>query len=453
MAVLQTRCRRFRGWASDHRKARGELPDHPEASLSRLVSVIRQRWLVLLLIFVPISAGVAAYAQSLPATYQSIAVLTFTPKPQAQVGGDTLRLVLPKYVVFAGSTGELIKASKLFGISRADLEQNTEVSVPAETANLRIAVTLDNPRLARRVAALLARDTLVRSRSDPLLTAQSVQEADVPNGPAGPNRNLYRIAGVFAGLVLGLGALTLSEGLRPRVLTALEAGAISGFDVWAAVPALSRTGERDPLDDPEVSGSLRSIRNHLLRRWKATAARPRAATSETIGRAVVVTSPARGQGTTTIATLLVRSMSRMGYRVLAVDAHLDQPDLATRLGLTARTGLADVLAGTTDLAEHPATPGEVVVIGGDREAEEALGWAAEQLFDLTAGHFDVIVVDAPALTEGDAAQDLAVAADDVVFVVGRRGSQAALSEASGLLRELHVTPGLVANRVGPRPIS
>ena len=429
------------------------MPEYPEASLSRLVSVVRQRWLLLLVVFVPISAGVAAYAQSLPATYQSIAVLTFTPKPQAQVGGDTLRLVLPKYVVFAGSTGELIKASKRFDISRSDLEQNTEVSVPAETANLRIAVTLDDPRLAQQVAALLAGDTLVRSVSDPLLIAQSVQAADVPNGPDGPNRNLYRIAGGFAGLVLGLGAVTLGEGLRPRVLTAHEAGALAGFDVWAAVPAFSRTKKRDPLADPDVSGSLRSIRNHLLRRWKSNAARPRVTTSEKIGRAVVVTSAARGQGTTTIATLLVRSMSRMGYRVLAVDAHLHHPDFAKRLGLRAHAGLADVLAGTTDLAADAATRGDVVVIGGDQGAEEALGWAAEKLFNVTAGQFDVIIVDAPALTEGDAAQDLAAAADDVVFVVGRRSSQTALAEASGLLRELDVTPGLVANRVGPRPIS
>ena len=428
------------------------MSENPEASLSRLVSVVRHRWLLLLLVFVPISAGVAAYAQSLPTTYQSIAVLTFTPKPRAQIGGDTLRLVLPKYVVFAASTGELIKASARFGVSRSDLEQNTEVSVPAETANLRIAVTLENPRLAQRVAALLARDTLDRSKSDPLLTAQSVQRADVPNGPAGPNRNLYRIAGLLAGLVLGLGAVTLAEGLGPRILSAPEAAAFAGFDLWATVPAFSNR-KRNVLADREVSGPLRSVRNHLVRRWKSTPSDAGARAGERSGRVVVITSPARGQGTTTIATLLTQSMSAAGHRVLAVDAHLGQADLAGRLGRTVRAGILDVLSGTTDLADVPAQAGDVVVIGGDAGAAEVLGSGAEHLFRAAVGLFDVVIVDAPALTEGDAAPDLAVAADDVLLVVGRNCSHASLGQATSLLRELDVAPGLVANRVGPRPVS
>jgi polysaccharide biosynthesis transport protein len=432
-------------------RASAALPETTEPSLTRFFAAIRDRWLLLMLVFIPTVAAIAAYAQSLPATYQSIAVLSFAPKREALIAGDTLKLVLTKYVAFAASTGELNEASRRFNISASELLHNVDVSIPAETANLRIAVTLTSPVLAQQATSLLAHDTLARANSDLLLNAQTVQDAFIPPSPVGPNRSLYRAAGVVAGIILSLGAVALAEGLKPRILDADEAGILAGLDVWAAVPSSAGVlRKRDPLDDPRISASLRSVRNQLVRRWNSTPARAREPDTADAGRIVVITSPSHGQGTTTIATLLAQSMSSIGLRVLAVDAHFDHADLASSLQAKSAATLTDIMANNASVADLAATAdGSVVVVGGDRDsrAQNALGVFPERLFGSAVSSFNVIIVDAPPLTAGEVARSLASEADDVLLVIGRRCPQDMVRDARDLLSELDVAAVVVANRV------
>jgi capsular exopolysaccharide synthesis family protein len=62
-------------------------------------------------------------------------------------------------------------------------------------------------------------------------------------------------------------------------------------------------------------------------------------------RSIIVSSAAKGDGKTTVAIQLALASARAGANVILVDADLRHPQIAGRLGMAARAGLASVLAG------------------------------------------------------------------------------------------------------------
>ena len=64
---------------------------------------------------------------------------------------------------------------------------------------------------------------------------------------------------------------------------------------------------------------------------------------------VAIVSPLEGEGRTTVAVGLARSLADAGRRVALVDADLRDPGVASRMGVRAMPGLSDVLEGRGDL--------------------------------------------------------------------------------------------------------
>jgi flagellar biosynthesis protein FlhG len=60
---------------------------------------------------------------------------------------------------------------------------------------------------------------------------------------------------------------------------------------------------------------------------------------------LAVTAAVPGAGATTLALQLARELAQFGKRIILVDGKLTSPGLATRLGLSPRGGILDVLAG------------------------------------------------------------------------------------------------------------
>jgi tyrosine-protein kinase len=66
---------------------------------------------------------------------------------------------------------------------------------------------------------------------------------------------------------------------------------------------------------------------------------------------VAIISPLEGEGRTTVAVGLARSLADAGRRVALVDADVRDPGVASRTGVPAMPGLSDVLQGRGDLDE------------------------------------------------------------------------------------------------------
>jgi Mrp family chromosome partitioning ATPase len=155
---------------------------------------------------------------------------------------------------------------------------------------------------------------------------------------------------------------------------------------------------------------------------------------------LLFTSPADGQGKTmTLARLAPRLAQAVEGNVLVVDANSRNPDMARWLDVAPAWCLPDVLDGAADWSaavQTTAHQGVSLLPGGTgiqgRGSGRNAPGAGRLLRDL-AGHYDLVVVDAPSLAHRGTVQLAAVC--DAAYLVVRLGdgSPRMLREAAQVL--------------------
>lgn len=151
-----------------------------------------------------------------------------------------------------------------------------------------------------------------------------------------------------------------------------------------------------------------------------------------------------GEGCTTVLLTLARILHRQRVRTLLIDADLDQPQLATLLGLPDVPGWQDVLSERVPLvaalAAIPDDPLAVLRCGTTHELE----WdaASNRFWSVLRERFELILVDLGSARPVGCAAILRRGLDAVVTVASHRRHAVPL--------ELPAWPG-VAN--GPQPVA
>jgi capsular polysaccharide biosynthesis protein len=195
---------------------RGEDRDVQEASLSKILAVLRARWLLILLLATPVLLVSAWYAATRPPAYSSQVVLTFTPKPAASPDISFVRL-LPRYVTAATAQDALQAVSAVAGVPEAALRDSVTAVNPPGTVDLTVTAITDSPRVSQSVATQLADRVITATRGDPLVGARVIVGATEPDN----GTPLRQLAAVGAGLVLcllpGISLAFALEGARPRI--------------------------------------------------------------------------------------------------------------------------------------------------------------------------------------------------------------------------------------------
>ena len=302
-------------------------------------------------------------------------------------------------------------------------------------------------------AARALRTSLLKQRMDTNVDSdldapnvRIIERAEVPVRPSRPKILLDLTLGVFAGLVIALGAAFARDYFDASVRSNAEVeellqlptlATIPNFSLAAALPPvrplLARVrgknggapaiGSREPngrggellvVQEPwsRVAEAFRSMRTAVL--FSVPGAPP---------KVILVTSARAGEGKTVASLNLAAALAEGGARVVLVDADLRHPRCHVALGVENDCGLADCLGGTGSL------DGAIRVTG------------AVQLFLLPAGRpptnpvqlvsslrmrhvlarlrdvFDFVVVDTPPLLPVTDATVLAREADGVVLVV------------------------------------
>jgi Mrp family chromosome partitioning ATPase len=142
------------------------------------------------------------------------------------------------------------------------------------------------------------------------------------------------------------------------------------------------------------------------------------------GRKVLaVTGLGRGEGRTTLTLCLAKQLAEARIRVALVDADFASPTIASRLGINAEAGWESALTGEQSVWEVmiEATSDRLSIVPlaaahfADQMPRPVYGIAAV-LADL-AEHFDIVLVDAGPLAEGDAADWLLDPAAGVQSVI------------------------------------
>jgi receptor protein-tyrosine kinase len=309
-----------------------------------------------------------------------------------------------------------------------------------------IAVT-KSPIVAANLRNRLAALQSLRSTSDPTLSvAERAQQSSAT--AAGTSKALVIGIAVFAGLVLASGCALLLEILPvDRVRTENDLLRAWPLPVLARVPIVG--GRRgDAMAEAQLDAALRNVHRQLQISQRKT-------------RVVLVTSPSRGDGKTTISFALANAVADGGADVVFIDSDARKAD-AHRVPSAQADGGG--LAGTaSSRAEAPQSELLIPVADGSRlrtfrlsvdDLSQLRATGIEDFAVKTALRADYVVIDTPALGEVSDAL-LLVSEVDAVVVVVRIGHtrRSDLDTARDLLRRARIDPeGLVVvgGRV-PRP--
>jgi succinoglycan biosynthesis transport protein ExoP len=294
---------------------------------------------------------------------------------------------------------------------------------------------------------------------------QIVDSARVPTYPVEPNipRNLG--FAFVLGLTSGVGLAFLLEGLDNTVRTTEQAQMISGLPPLGMIPLGSKTAREgsnskrlvlassneavelitQSRPQSQMAESYRALRTSLL--LSNLGAPP---------KVIMVTSalPQEGKSTTSINCAVV--LAQKGVRVLLIDADLRRPSIHKTLGMGPRSGLSNVLTGSTTL-EQAITRPEIlpnlhVLPAGTPPPNPAELLASTNMRDVLMElreKYDHIVLDTPPTLSVTDAVVLSPRADAIVLVI-RSGhtTKQALRRSRDILMQVNAkVSGVLLNAV------
>ena len=423
-----------------------------EATIWVLVEQLRRRWVLIVMITLGMFAGVTLYVERLPSEYTGRAVVAFAPHLQSDVvppSADTVRLVVPKYVAYITSPGTIEEIASDTRIPFDELFASTDATIATDTGNVTITVVLESPTKAAAAANALADAAVGFSQNDNVVRGEIVVRAVAGSGASGPPRRLLEIAGLLAGLLVGIAAALLAERGRPRVRSWRDIQQLTGLTVLSKVPR-SRVrpwSATASFVDPQVGTAFRTLRTNL-----------ELLAEQDKFKVLVVTSATSGEGKSSVSCLLAEVFARLGVKTLLIDADLRRHGLSTGLKLSPGAGLVEVLRSRVPLP--------VAVRRGWMDNLDVLTSTQDpDASDLIARHFGNVladarslykltIVDAPPLLGTDEGQTMATLGDAVLFVARVGVLAGPINEGVMALEGLNVRVlGAVANAVPRRQYS
>src|SRR5712691_8342470 len=260
-----------------------------------------------------------------------------------------------------------------------------------------------------------------------------VDVARVPTAPIEPNIPRNLAFALMLGLTSGVGLAFMLEGLDNTVRTTEQAQMISGFAPLGMIPLGSRSAREGPSTNrlmiatsreavelvtqvrpqSQMAESYRALRTSLL--LSSLGAPP---------KVIMITSalPQEGKTTTSINCSVV--LAQKGIRVLLIDADLRRPSIHKTLGMGPRSGLSNVLTGSTTLEQAitrtAILPNLFVLPAGTPPPNPAELLASPNMRDVLAQlreQYDHIVIDTPPSLSVTDAVVLSPRADAVVLVI------------------------------------
>lgn len=292
-----------------------------------------------------------------------------------------------------------------------------------------------------------------------------VDSARIPVGPIEPNipRNLG--FALVLGMTTGVGLAFLLEGIDNTVRTTEQAQMISGLAPLGMIPLGSKTlrdgagakrlmlaSSNEAVElitqvrpQSQMAESYRALRTSLL--LSSLGAPP---------KVIMVTSalPQEGKSTTSINTAIV--LAQKGVRVLLIDADLRRPSIHKTLGMGPRSGLSNVLTGSTTLEQAitrpPLLPNLQVLPAGTpppNPAELLASANMREVLEELRKEYDHIVIDTPPTLSVTDAVVLSPRSDAIVLVI-RSGqtTKQALRRSRDILMQVNAkVAGVLLNAV------
>src|SRR5439155_12608825 len=279
-----------------------------------------------------------------------------------------------------------------------------------------------NDLTAQRDAASRSLDDISSSlrNLDPskLNQPQLLLPAGLPQDPVSPDMVLIGAFGLLFGLALGIALAFLRERLDDSLRGRLDLEANLAAPVLAVIPKVP--GWRNKHDARLVTRE--QPKSAVAEAYRTLRTSISFISAQRGLKAIMVTSPASGEGKTTTAANLALVLADAGRRVVLVSADLRKPRIHRFFGLQNEVGLSTVLAGEVqpwDAILDPGVENLRVLLSGPVPSRPAELIQSEQMRDVMAGLREVadyVIIDtAPILLVADSLA-MAPLVDGVLFV-------------------------------------
>lgn len=274
-----------------------------------------------------------------------------------------------------------------------------------------------------------------------------------------PIRNLALgvVAGVFIGGALAFGreavdkVVRTSDALQRQVelpiLGTLPEMTVGTLDVFPVQVSTNRLSLQE-----EIKRQLQPFRDAVDLIYNAA----RLKSSQPLA-SLMVSSAGAGEGKTTLAVGLAMSAARAHQRVLLIDTNLRQPSIHKRLGISNALGLSTYLQPQANSGvPSKVIPTSVSLAGANLDVLPAgpipedpvkvlSSLRMQRLLSSAENHYDLVILDAPAILGVADTLQLASLCKGVVMISRLdQTTQTDLTEATALLSQLN-TIGMVVN--------
>jgi succinoglycan biosynthesis transport protein ExoP len=396
-----------------------------------LLAVLWRRKVLFLVVLVLELGATVGFLATTPKKYTATATVAVSPKPSLINSPGNFTTLQATVGQLAKSTDVLSGALARTTVRRSltALRENVSGSLVQGTVLIRIKVVDTVPADAARLADAVANELPQHDPSGGLFTYSQVESARIPEIPSAPKVKLILAIGIVLGVALATAAALLRDNATRRVDAAEDVLELTGAAVLARVPRpRDATGIAALDNDAGSAAAFRALRIAL----EFVAARDPLP-------AIVVASAVRDDTEGWLAVNLAVSLAQVQHRVLLVDGNLGSPGRHPLLDRPGAPGLVELLRGdaVADAIQQGPVPGLFVLPAGSaggaptaelvetRFGERMLGWVRE---------YDVVVVDAPAVTASDDARIMAVVGALLLTVPVGRVAPRTLREVSASLR-------------------
>ena len=440
------------------------VPPDEQQGLRRYVATLRERWKLIAAVTALTVLASIAYVLMVTKTYEAESTLYVSPISTANTDLEGLGLLVQSSdptrdvqtaaeLVTNVDVAERVKKDIDYPGSAEALLATVKAEPIAQTYIVAITASSSDPEQAAEVATSFAEQTvasrtaLMREQIDRVLdglksgnptsqdeeqisklerlsegpdpTLRVATEATTPSSPVKPKPVLSIIAGLLAGLVLGIAAAFATQILDPKLRREEQLRTLYRLPVIGRIPREPKESAEAPLGprriSPAIAEAYRTLRGTVTASKRGSGA-----------RVLLVTGSSPSEGKTTTAINLAASLSSTGRRVILIEADLRRPAISRALSVEPRRGVVGVLIESVSL--------EDALIDGDAFglpnlklllAENEGGWISE-LFSLPTAIdmlqrakelAEYVIIDSPPLTDVVDALPLARNVDDVLLVV------------------------------------
>ncbi|HVX35939.1 MAG TPA: polysaccharide biosynthesis tyrosine autokinase [Hyphomicrobium sp.] len=261
-----------------------------------------------------------------------------------------------------------------------------------------------------------------------------VDKAELPGAPSSPKLLRSMLIYLLLGSCSGFGLAYILEKLDDVIDSIEEAERIGGLATLGIIPFVKADGGAET--------ALEDARSTLSEAYRSLCTSLQFSTVRGMPKSLLITSadPAEGKSVTSLA--ITQHFSRLGMKVLLVDADMRNPSLHTRLDADNSIGLSSYLRGTCNppdaiqktgianlafLPSGPLPPNAADLLSSPR---------LMSMITLSLQAFDLVVIDGPPVLGIADAPLLSNATEATVFVIGAGIARA--GSVRGALKRLDI---------------